>query len=70
MKDKLTKWEIKVFLLFDSTNGYVHRLQVYTGKNSDLSTSEKGLDRPVGRVRSWGVLIEYSIRRDGCAKHA
>ena len=39
MKAKPTKWGIKVFVLSDSTNGYVHRFQIYTGKNSSLSTS-------------------------------
>ena len=43
MKDKSTKWGIKVFVLADATNGYIHRLQVYTGKNSDLSSSDLGL---------------------------
>ena len=36
------KWGIKVFILSDATNGYVHRLQVYTGKNSELSQHEQG----------------------------
>ena len=47
MKDKPTKWGIKVFVLSDATNGYVHRLQVYTGKNSELSTHEQGLSTRV-----------------------
>ena len=33
MKDKSTKWGIKVFVLNDARNGYVYRLQVYTSKN-------------------------------------
>lgn len=32
MKDKPTKWGIKVWVLADATNGYVKRIQVYTGK--------------------------------------
>ena len=47
MKDKPTKWGIKVFVLSDATNRYMYRLQVYTGKNSDLSTSEHGLSTKV-----------------------
>ena len=44
MKAKPTKWGIKVFVLSDSTNGYVYRFQIYTGKNSSLSGSgEHGL---------------------------
>ena len=43
MKDKPTKWGIKVFALADSQNGYVYRFQIYTGKNSDLSTGDVGL---------------------------
>ena len=42
MKDKPTKWGIKVFTLSDATNGYVYRLQIYTGKNMD-NTSDIGL---------------------------
>ena len=47
MKDKPTKWGIKVFVLSDATNGYVCRLQVYTGKNGELSSSEQGLSTKV-----------------------
>ena len=39
MKAKPTKWGIKVFVLSDSTNGYVYRFQIYKGKNSSLSGS-------------------------------
>jgi len=46
-KDKPTKWGIKVFVLADSTNGYVSRIQVYTGKNSSLSRDEVGLSSRV-----------------------
>ena len=43
LKDKPTKWGIKVFVLSDATNGYVSRFQVYTSKNSALSTGDHGL---------------------------
>ena len=43
MKDKPTKWGIKVFVLADPRNGYTVRLQVYTGKNSQLASNETGL---------------------------
>lgn len=33
MKDKPTKWGIKVIVLSDARNGYVYRLEIYTGKN-------------------------------------
>ena len=33
MRNKPTKWGIKVFVLADATNGYVRNLQVYTGKS-------------------------------------
>ena len=33
MKDKPTKWGIKVFTLSEATNGYVYCIQIYTGKN-------------------------------------
>ena len=32
MKDKPTKWGIKVFTLSDAVNGYVYGFQIYTGK--------------------------------------
>ena len=42
MKDKPTKWGIKVFTLSDATNGYIYRLQIYCGKSLDSDT-EVGL---------------------------
>jgi len=42
IKNKPTKWGIKVFVLSDATNGYVYRLQIYTGKNLE-STINAGL---------------------------
>ena len=35
MKDTPVKWGIKVFALSDATNGYIYRMQIYTGKNMD-----------------------------------
>ena len=43
MKDKPTKWGIKVFTLCDATNGYVYRLQIYTGKNLEETSISAGL---------------------------
>ena len=43
MKDKPTKWGIKVFVLVDARNGYMKRLQVYTGKGVASSTNQIGL---------------------------
>ena len=43
MKDKPTKWGIKVFVLADAKNGYVKRLQIYTGKDVSNSSSQVGL---------------------------
>ena len=37
MKNKCTKWGVKVFVLSDATNGYVYRLQIYTGKQLDTT---------------------------------
>ncbi len=42
MKDKPTKWGIKVFILAHATNGYVYRMQIYTEKNANLD-NEIGL---------------------------
>ena len=56
MKNKPTKWGIKVFVLSDATNGYVYRLQIYTGKNLE-STVEAGLCSR--------VLLELMMGLDG-----
>ena len=52
MKDKPVKFGIKVFVLSDSHNGYVYRLQVYTGKNLD-SVSNAGLCTSSFRFDVW-----------------
>ena len=33
MKSKPTNWDIEVFVLSDTTNAYIYRLQIYAGKN-------------------------------------
>ena len=43
MKDKPTKWGIKVFVLANSPTSYVERPQVYTGKDFDSSGTDVGL---------------------------
>ena len=43
IKNKPVKWGIKSFVLSDATNGYIYRLQVYTGKNMETSQPEIGL---------------------------
>ena len=43
MKVKTVKWGIKVFVLSYANNVYVYRLQVYIGKNLDISVSDEGL---------------------------
>ena len=42
MENKPTKWGVKVFVFSDATNGYVYRLQIYTGKQLD-TTVDAGL---------------------------
>ena len=37
MKNKPTKWGIRVFVLSDATNGYVYWLQIYTSKQLDTT---------------------------------
>ena len=39
IKNKPTKWGIKAFVLSDATNGYIYRMQIYTGKNADSDSS-------------------------------
>ena len=36
---KPTKWGIKVFVLADAKTGYTKRIQIYTGKNQNLTTA-------------------------------
>ena len=42
MKDKPTKWGIKVFVLADAETGYTKRIQIYTGKNQNITTAMDG----------------------------
>ena len=42
LKDKPTKWGVKVWVLADAKHGYVKRFQIYTGKN-DGERSSVGL---------------------------
>ena len=42
MKDKPTKWGIKVFVLADARTGYTKRIQIYTGKSNNLSSAMDG----------------------------
>jgi len=35
MKNKPTKWGIKVFMMCDATNGYIYRMQIYTGRSME-----------------------------------
>ena len=39
IKNKPTKWGIKAFVLSDSANGYVYRVQIYTGKSAEADPS-------------------------------
>ena len=43
MKDKPTKWGIKIWVLADSDNGYTIDFNVYVGKSAAEETSEHGL---------------------------
>jgi hypothetical protein len=43
MKAKPTKWGVKVFVLCDSTNGYIFRFQIYTGKAAESIDVTLGL---------------------------
>ena len=47
IKDKPTKWGIKVFVLADAHNGYVSNLEVYTGKNVESRRQDIGLTTKV-----------------------
>ena len=63
MKDKPTKWGIKVFTLCDARNGYVYRLQVYTGKKLEETGVSAGLCSQVVldliKISRWKVMSLY-----------
>ena len=40
IKNKPVKWGIKAFVLSDATNGYVYKMQVYTGKGMETTEPE------------------------------
>jgi len=43
-RNKLTKWEIKIWVLADSASGYTYDFDVYTGgSNADEEQSQHGL---------------------------
>lgn len=41
LPNKPTKWGIKVFVLADACTGYTKRIQIYTGKNTNLEAAVK-----------------------------
>lgn len=43
MKAKPIKWGIKVFVLASAANGYIHRFNIYTGKQAEGDEPEHGL---------------------------
>ncbi len=47
MKDKPTKWGLKLWVLADSDNGYTVDFNVYTGKNAAKDISQHGLSYDV-----------------------
>ena len=56
MKSKPTKWGIKVFVMSDATNGYIYRIQIYTGK---------GLESNIDVGLCLRVLLELMTGLDG-----
>ena len=71
MKDKPTKWGIKVYVLADSTNGYVYRFQIYTGKQVNENSSSMGLCTRVVDYTSpslFTYLYEKGINACGTAR--
>ena len=64
MKDKPTKWGIKVFVLADATNGYVKRLQIYTGKDVSNSSIQVGLCTKVVLDLVLGLEFSFHLYTD------
>ena len=56
IKSKPTKWNIKVFVLSDATNGYIYKIQIYT---------RKGLESTVDVGLCSRILLELMIGLDG-----
>jgi len=64
MKDKPTKWGIKVFTLSDATNGYVYRIQVYTGKQLNSGSTSVGLCSRVCLELMSGLTTGFKLFTD------
>ena len=41
IKSKPTKWGIKVFVLSDANNGYIYKIEIYTGKNLESTVDDR-----------------------------
>ena len=61
MKDKPTKWKIKVFVLADAMNGYVKAFQVCTGRTvegrSDIGSCTKVVLDLLSEYRNSGLTV-------------
>ncbi len=58
IKNKPTKWGIKLFVLCDS-NGYTVDFNIYTGKSSVVSG--KGLSFDELHLSSWNLAITFTV---------
>lgn len=52
VKDKLTRWEMKLGVLADSKNGYMYDFEVYTGKGTPLSKNGLAYDFAMRQCKS------------------
>ena len=62
IRDKPTKWAIKLWVLADSSNGSTCDFNVYVGKDARRNVSEHGLGydvvmRPIGRLFNQGYRL-------------
>ena len=64
IKAKPTKWGIKVFVLSDTTNGYIYRLQIYTGKDMESDTNTGLCSRVVLDMMSGLEADEFHLFTD------
>uniref|UniRef100_A0A3B5PQW1 PiggyBac transposable element-derived protein domain-containing protein n=1 Tax=Xiphophorus maculatus TaxID=8083 RepID=A0A3B5PQW1_XIPMA len=64
MKDKLTKWGLKNFVLAESTSGYIITFRIYTGKTQTQSEHGLSYDVVMNLVQTSFLDTEYHIYMD------
>ena len=64
MKDKPTKWGIKLFVLAESSSGYTISFSIYAGKNETVSEHGRSYDMVMGLIQPSLLGTGYHIYMD------